>query len=169
MFVIMTFDYQKYLPILIKFCIVNIFLSLINEGKVIKIDNIINDSLYQVNLDFSSFETKYKVLAIYYTDYVINKTDIIDRNSLINKQVKLAKNHGIYGFGLVYDWINNETYNEAIFNLLAQIDQTKFPFFIILNCDSKDNNQNIYHTTKAINLNLLSTQTNFLKPKIILN
>ena len=63
MFVIMTIDYQKYLPILIKFCIFYILLSLINEGKVIKIDNIINDSLYQENIDFSSFETKYKVLA----------------------------------------------------------------------------------------------------------
>ena len=61
----MTFDHQKYLSILIKFCIFYIYLSLINEGKVIKIDNIINDSLYQVNLNFSSFETKYKVLAIY--------------------------------------------------------------------------------------------------------
>jgi hypothetical protein len=114
-------------------------------GEIFFLDilyNIINDSLYQENLDFSSFETKYKVLAIYYTDYVINKTDIIDRNSLIDKQVKLAKNHGIYGFGIVYNWINNKTYNEAIFNLLTQIDQTKFPFFIILNCDSKDNNQN---------------------------
>ena len=137
----MTFNYKKYLPILIKFCIFYILLSLINEGKVIKIDNIINDSLYQVNLDFSSFETKYKVLAIYYTDYVINKADIIDRNSLIDKQVKLAKNHGIYGFGIVYNWINNKTYNEAMLNLLNQIDQMKFPFFIILNCDPNDNNQ----------------------------
>ena len=153
MFVIMTFDYQKFLPILIKFCIFYIFLSLINKGKVIKIDNIINDSLYQENLDFSSFETKYKVLAIYYTDYVIKKTDIIDRNSLIDKQVKLAKNHGIYGFGIVYNWINNKTYNEAMLNLLTQIDQTKFPFFIILNCNSNDNNQNNIFLNKNISYN----------------
>ena len=159
----MTFDYQKYLPILIRFCIFFIFLSLINEGKVIKIDNIINDSLYQENLNFSSFETKYKVLAIFYPDYIINKTDIIDRNSLIYKQVKLAKNHGIYGFGIVYNLIINNTYNEAIFNLVAQIEQIKFPFFMILNCDSNISYNNRDQFKFIINTNKFFKAENYIK------
>lgn len=38
-------------------------------------------------------------------------------------------------------------------NLLTQIDQTKFPFFIILNCDSNDNNQNNIFLNKNISFN----------------
>lgn len=40
------------------------FLSLFNLSKVIKIDNLIKESLYQDDQDFSKFTTKYKILLI---------------------------------------------------------------------------------------------------------
>ena len=50
------------------------FLSLFNINKVINIDNLINESLYQDNQDFSKFSTNYKILAIYYLQNFTNFT-----------------------------------------------------------------------------------------------
>ena len=126
------------------------FLSFINIIKVIKIDNLYNESVYQNNHNFSKFDTKYKVLAIYYpinsndTNYYIDKNisqslikekeEINNLNkSLIEKQVKLAKDHGVFGFGIVYNWMLNSKLNEELFNLFFYEDINNFPSFIIFN------------------------------------
>ena len=126
------------------------FLSLFNISKVIKIDNLIKESLYQDNQDFSKFTTKYKILTIYYLQKIISTKDldntkktkffsekneeIINFNkSLITEQVKLAKNHGIYGFGIVYDIIYGMKLNEEILNLFFSENMNNFPFFILIN------------------------------------
>jgi hypothetical protein len=107
-------DFSKIVEILIKIFIFYGFLSLFNETKIIKIDNEIKESLYQNNYDFSQFETKHKIIAIYYpNNNLVEKGNYKEcRNfkinySLIDEQIKLAKSHGIKGFGMVYDWINN--------------------------------------------------------------
>ena len=116
----------------------------VNPNKIIKINNEINESLYQENLDFSQFETKHKVVAIYYSDNYTNtnknikkNNKIINYNFLIKYQIKLAKMHGIYGFGIVYNLTNNKTYEEKISNLFSYMNEINFPFFIILNYNIK--------------------------------
>ena len=127
------------------------FLSLFNATKVIKIDNLINDSLYQDNQDFSNFTTKYKILAIYYPQNVINPTyfdnkiakkpkvekddEFNYRKSLIEDQVKLARSHGIFGFGIVYNWMNSLKFNEEILNLFSYDHMNNFPFFLLISDD----------------------------------
>ena len=122
----------------------SLFILRVNPNKIIKIDNEINESLYKENLDFSRFKTKHKVVAIYYPDNCSNKIENVkmknntnNYNSLIEYQIKLAKMHGIYGFGVVYNWTNNKIYDELISNLFSYMNDINFPFFIILNYDMK--------------------------------
>ena len=58
--------------------------------------------------------------------------------SFIKKQVELAKNHGIFGFGIVYNLTKEQKFNEEIINFfLCNMDN--FPFFIMF--DNKDYQQ----------------------------
>lgn len=136
-------DFGQIVEIIVKIFIFYGFLSLFNETKIIKIENEIKESFYQNNLDFSKFETKYKIIAIYYiNNNIIEKENLKVGNnfnikySLIDEQIKLAKSHGIIGFGIVYDFIKNIGYNEIISKLLVYINIINFPFFIILNFGS---------------------------------
>ena len=152
------------------------FLSLFNIHKVINIDNLINESLYQDNQDFSKFSTDYKILAIYYPQ---NFTNIIDtklyidkkttksliqkheeynsKKSLILQQVKLAQNHGIFGFGIVYDMITNHKFNDEILNLFSSDNMNNFPFFIIINYNDKyeRESQNLLNQKIKIDIEVL--------------
>ena len=149
----MPSEIKKLIKKNVKFFLLIIFLDVFNKGGEIKIDNLINEQLYQENLDFSKYTTKYKVLAIYYpqyyidainfinkktTKYIIKKDEIINlRKLLIKKQVTLAKMHGIFGFGIVYDVMNSLKFNEDILDLFSSNYMLNFPFFIIINFDSK--------------------------------
>ena len=110
--------------IIIKALIFVAFFLLINKTKVIKIDNRINESLYQDNINFSDFDNKCKILAIYYHENKFIK-------SLIENQVKLAKEHGIYGFGIVYNLLIGFKFNEDILNFFAYENEFNFGYFII--------------------------------------
>ena len=98
-----------------------------------------NESLYQNNQDFSQYQTKYKFIAIYYPD---NNRSLINHNEeinnvniykLIEEQINLAKSHGIFGFGMIYQWLNYDYINNNILNYISYVDKLNFPFFIILN------------------------------------
>ena len=117
------------------------FLSLFNLSKVIKIDNLIKESLYQDDQDFSKFTTKYKILTIFYLQNIIGIKDMINikknedinfNKSLIKEQVKLAKKHGIYGFGIVYNITNGLKLNEEVLNLFSAENMDNFPFCILI-------------------------------------
>ena len=117
------------------------FLSIFNLSKVIKIDNLIKESLYQDDQDFSKFTTKYKILTIFYLQNIIGTKDLfnIKKNedinfyeSLIKEQVKLAKKHGIYGFGIVYNITNGLKLNEEVLNLFSAENMDNFPFCILI-------------------------------------
>jgi len=125
------------------------FLLLFNLSKVIKIDNLIKESLYQNNQDFSQYTTKYKIVALFYlknfimtkdfvniekTKFLIKKNEGINLNkSLIKEHVKLAKNHGIYGFGIVSNIKTGLKFNEEVLNLFSSQNMNNFPFFILIN------------------------------------
>ena len=117
------------------------FLSLFNLSKVIKIDNLIKESLYQDDQDFSKFTTKYKILTIFYLQNIIGTKDLFNikknedinfNKSLIKEQVKLAKKHGIYGFGIVYNITNGLKLNEEVLNLFSSENMDNFPFCILI-------------------------------------
>ena len=151
-------EIKKLIKKYVKFILFIILLDVFNKGREIKIDNLINEQLYRENLDFSKFTTKYKILAIYYPQYYINALDFINKKTtkyiikkdeiinlrklLIKKQVTLAKMHGIYGFGIVYDVMNSIKFNEDIFDLFTSNNMLNFPFCIIINSDSKHYQQN---------------------------
>ena len=129
-------------------------MSLIKIPKILEINNLINEPLYQNNLDFSQFDTKYKILAIYYPQNYINKMSYDENEnmnenkeinlskSLIEQQIELAKIHGIFGFGIVYNLANNIKFNEEIFNIISKDNSNNFSFFIILNNNIDINQQN---------------------------
>ena len=123
---------------------------------MIIIDNVINESDYQDDINFSNFETKYKIVTIYYPPiryFNKNRTKSeFDKsyNSyklLIKKQIHLAKNHGIFGFGIIHNCLKS---NEEIFNLFTYEEDITFPFFIILDCNS----YKIYQNNKYLNQNI---------------
>ena len=132
-----------------------ISLFIINIKKIIKIDNLINEIAYQDNFNFSMYETKYKILAIFFPDNYNNNKKVYKKEfqllpnkekeikifrTLIKKQVELAKNHGIFGFGIVYNMVKEQKFNEEIINYFLD-NMDNFPFFIIF--DNKDYKQNI--------------------------
>ena len=122
---------------------------MLNITKIIKIDNLINEIIYQDDSDFSQFTTNYKILAIFYPENYINNINSKNNNQIqlsikkeeeinilkviIKQQVKLAKNHGIFGFGIVYNLAKGKKYNEEIFNSFLYDKMDNFPFFIIFN------------------------------------
>ena len=130
--------------------------------------NSINDIKYQNEINFSQYKTKYKILAIFYPDNDINNKSIYKNEfqslpnkkeefniwgSLIKKQVELAKNHGVFGFGIVYNLIKEHKFNEEIINFfLCNLDN--FPFFIIFNNkDYKPDNKNFLNQNQISNEN----------------
>lgn len=126
----------------------------INNPRIISINNLINEQLYQKNQDFSKFETKYKVIAIYYPQTynnsyankkygsIIQKTDDNKQGKLImEKNIKLAKIHGIYGFAIVYNWLDDFHIYEEILNLFSYKYRINFTFFLILNFNENYYNQ----------------------------
>ena len=50
----------------------------------------------------------------------------------IEQQIKLAKIHGIFGYGIIYNLNNRIKSNEEIFNIFAKDNLNNFSFFIIL-------------------------------------
>jgi hypothetical protein len=61
---------------------------------------------------------------------------------VINKQVKLAKSHGVYGFGIFYYWFSGKKIFEKPLDTIYKNKNIDFNFFIIWrNKDLKINNE----------------------------
>ena len=54
----------------------------------------------------------------------------LNDNKVIEKQIKLAKNHGIYGFGIYYYWTDGQILYDFPLKLIVNID-IEFHFFLI--------------------------------------
>ena len=50
---------------------------------------------------------------------------------VIKKQVKLAKSHGIYGFGIYYYWFSGKILFQKAINIFLENQDIDFPFFLI--------------------------------------
>ena len=122
---------------------------LINNGneKIIEIDNELEYSKYEEDINFENFSSKVKPIAIYYpqiidiniNDFDFNKFNknnfAFNKTILFNKlrhSVTLAKNHGIYGFGINYIYNNNLEFilNQEL-DLFLNNYYIHFPFFLI--------------------------------------
>ena len=78
------------------------------------------------------------------TKFFSKKNEEININkSLIKEQVNLAKNHGIYGFGIVYDIMNGIKLNEEILNLFSSEKMENFPFFLLFNYNESYNMEDL--------------------------
>ena len=78
-----------------------------------------------INIIFNNYKKQGKSV---HNEYLINKNDLPD---LIKEQVKLAKSHGIYGFGINYYWFSGQVfYNEPI-NIFSKNKEINYPYFLI--------------------------------------
>lgn len=50
---------------------------------------------------------------------------------ILKKQAELARNHGIYAFGVYYYWFSGKRLLEKPINLLLEHEEIEFPFFLI--------------------------------------
>ena len=146
--------------LLIKFFLFFSILSFINVNHIINNNNIINESLYQKNKDFSNLTSNYKIIAIYYPksndNFKYNKTfQSINNSTLIDEQIKLAKSHGIFGFGIINDFSNIYHLNNDTINMISYINECNFPFFVIIN-----NNININLNKSYLIKNLKNDKEN---------
>ena len=155
----MKVDNKKWIETIFKLFLIYITIPSFKKTEIIEIDNIIKEPLYQNDITFFPLVTKYKILAIYFPPYYLlenysyhkksyheiikDKYDDNLNKSLIVKQVKLAKNHGIFGFGIVQNLAYNIKVNKEIFNLFLYDSEIKFPFFIIFDYDMNCHQQRI--------------------------
>ena len=93
---------------------------IINYERIIEIDNELNISLYEENINFSNLISPLKPIALYYPEYnYINEKlsiKLVEYKAKLLNQINLAKNHGIYGFAIKYKYILNKAngYDETI-------------------------------------------------------
>ena len=173
---------------------------ILNNKIIIEINNKINETLYEDDIDFSTYSRKIKAIAIYFPQFIyFNKNDIYNNTTLnewkniekrkpvfkehkqprylnwnyktninskteyIKHQIKIAKNHGIYGFGINYYWFSGQNLYEDIINIFINNKEINFPFFLIWKNDKFDSN---HHKNESLLLyqNYTSNDTNnFIK------
>jgi len=105
-----------------------------SKNVQIDIDNEIKFNLYENDSNFLNYSSKLKPIAIYFpevknktfseTDYILN----------VKKHIKIAENHGIYGFAIYYYFSSDEdiSRNNEI-NIFYKNEKINFPFLFIFN------------------------------------
>ena len=122
---------ETFIETILKFLFFLGLLSFVNRKMVMKLDNIIIDSMYENDIDFSKYNTNYKIITLFYPDNYLKQKDISINK--LEEDIKLIKNHGIFGFGMIYNFTNNKIYDEFLFNLFSYLNGINFPYFIIFN------------------------------------
>ena len=145
----------------------------IDLKKCIDIDNEFNASLYEKEMTFKKYNTNFKPIAFYHPEYnnisffnFFNnsfKKDINNIHKLIKKQIKLAKNHQIYGFAIYYDPFYKN--NISIITTYAFLNKFFFPFFIVLKIDKIKNINIIVIDFLIIKLSKFMLSDNYIKIK----
>lgn len=148
---------KNFIKIIIIFIIL---ISILLNNSYNEYDNKINNLIfYENNIDFSNYSTDLKAIAIYLPNfYSYNETyifyykdndtlifpknissKIIEKNYksnyelklVLEKQIELAKSHGIYGFAIYYYWFSGKTIFDAPLNFIYK-NEKKFSLFINL-------------------------------------
>ena len=152
-----------------KFIFINI-----NKKINLEIDNILDISPSEKNINFSNYSYDINAITFFYPEFIyLNKStdgfifdkfykDLNNKNisksnnrnlmNIIRNQIYLAKNHGIYGLAIYYNLDNSKKINK-ILNILID-KEINFPFFLIWK------NENI---ERSISNNNLLYKENLLK------
>ena len=144
------------------FIIINFFIIFfkhffirINKKIKIEIDNILDSYVYENNMNFSNYSTDIKAIALYYptfsyiNNYLFkfnnrckNYTNYSNTN-LIKNKINLAKNHGIYGFGIFYN--PYDKLNIKVLDIFLENKSINFQFLLVWK-------NNIYNNISKINI-----------------
>ena len=175
-------------------------INLFNHIQIVDLDNDINDkSFYESDIEFKNIKNEIKIFSIYYPEYAfikissnyyknsseiyinhnndriqneIKKSRLEELNYLVIEQVELAKNHGLYGFGIIY-YLNErlEIFDE-ILKIFIEQKKHNFPFFLIIKnynfSKIKHNGNNLLIQSNSEE-NKLKTILNHLKRYIMSN
>ena len=109
------------------------------DNKILEIDNEMNITYYENNIDFSKYSTNIKLIAIYLPNFYSLKflkkgkpsykghhqpriPDInyynLENYLIIKRQIQLAKSHGIFGFGIYFYWFSGKTIFDKPLNFI---------------------------------------------------
>ena len=87
------------------------------------------------------------------TNYINFENKNCSKIQIIKNQIKLAKNHGIYGFGINYYWLMGDKLYEEPINIFLNDKEINFPFFLIWNNDKYELIDNEYNKSIIIEQN----------------
>ena len=175
-------------------------INLFNHIQIVDLDNDINDkSFYESDIEFKNIKNEIKIFSIYYPEYAfikissnnyknsseiyinhnndkiqneIKKTRLEELNYLVIEQVKSAKNHGLYGFGIIYYLYERLEIFDEILKIFIEQRKNYFPFFLII---KNYNFSKIKHNTNNLLIqsnseeNKIKTFLNHLKQYIMSN
>ena len=126
---------------------------ILNPKEIIEIDNELRLNLYENDISFNEYKTQITPLAFYYPEYnnisyskFFNTNKQLDQiyfdelKQLIEKQIILAKNHGIYGFAIYFDLFDINYFHEVLNNFISN--KYNFPYFLIWKNDKLKNINN---------------------------
>lgn len=174
--------------------------NLLNHIQIVDLDNDINDkSFYESDIEFKNIKNEIKIFSIYYPEYAfikissnnyknsseiyinhnndkiqneIKKTRLEELNYLVIEQMKSAKNHGLYGFGIIYYLYERLEIFDEILKIFIEQRKNYFPFFLII---KNYNFSKIKHNTNNLLIqsnseeNKIKTFLNHLKQYIMSN
>ena len=155
------------------FFIGNIYINL-NNKEIIDIDNEFEENLNENDKKFIGERVELKPIALYYPEYnnisyakYFNRTlkkDNINKyeiNKLVNEQIKLAKEHQIYGFGIFYNLYNFNKISRITTDIFLK--QKKFPYFLIWRNEAVDDINIDILTTLINNIGKYMISDNYIK------
>ena len=91
-----------------------------------------NKNTFERNINIKTLTKKEKKL--YKNLYLRNEKNL---TQLIKEQIYLARNHGIYGFGINYYWLPDKAFDNKPIDLFLDDKDVNYPFFLIWNNDEK--------------------------------
>ena len=91
--------------------------------------NYFNRNKFEINNNKNLLINEYKPIRKPYKYFYLGKENNIPQ--LIKEQIKLAKNHGIFGFGIIYYWLSAKTFDNEQINLFLDGNDINFPFFLV--------------------------------------
>jgi len=120
----------------------------IKEKIKVEIDNILEVSSYEKDINFSNYLSEIKPIAIYHSEFIninnlpinIQKNENMQINDIFKEQINLAKSHGIFGFAIYYIFENSKEEQYKIFDFFLEKKSINFSFLIIWNNTNFDKN-----------------------------
>ena len=114
----------------------------IDNRKSIEINNEFKPDIYEEDISYIYYKSKFKPIAFYHPEYnnisyykyfkSKNKHDLLkykDIEDLVKAQMDLAIRHKIYGFAIYYTLLNNNNYQKLTMDVF--LNKINFPFMII--------------------------------------